>query len=421
MELSEVRKIIADSAFTDELNKISVDIELPHIGCEYNFEGVYNIYKFFYEQKVNWSERKDILPRNLFNHSIQFFDTGVTQLQAYLKRIKTNKPPIQSVKTEFDRLVLPYVKPNSDVFIPNATEVDFLISVNSKYPNSLNAAYGFITNKNPNINTKDGLQGTLLAYEFQNKESSHIFNRRESEKKSIGQIRNRISGLANEYENELTAHIKKITEDYEEYKTKLDAFEQRSEESLNQWMITHKGEFEQFHKDSGEKVSALENQYAELLKLQEPIKYWKDRAKELRTTGYRALIGVSVCSVILAVLVYVLLWHSPEGLLESLFDGNTSTAIRWSIIFIIFISIFFIVIRALMKFMFSNFHLARDAEEREKLTYLYLSLISQGEFNEEERKIVMQSLFSRSDTGLLKEDSSPTMPGVNSLFDKLRQ
>lgn len=26
--------------------------------------------------------------------------------------------------------------------------------------------------------------------------------------------------------------------------------------------------------------------------------------------------------------------------------------------------------------MFSNYHLARDAEEREKLTYLYISLLS---------------------------------------------
>lgn len=70
--------------------------------------------------------------------------------------------------------------------------------------------------------------------------------------------------------------------------------------------------------------------------------------------------------------------------------------------------------------MFSNFHLARDAEEREKLTYMYLALISNGEFNEEERKIVLQSLFSRSDTGLLKEDSSPTMPGINTFIDKMK-
>ncbi|NJK98518.1 MAG: hypothetical protein HC905_29605 [Bacteroidales bacterium] len=31
---------------------------------------------------------------------------------------------------------------------------------------------------------------------------------------------------------------------------------------------------------------------------------------------------------------------------------------------------------------------------------------------DEDRQLIMQSLFSRVDTGLLKEDSSPTMPGV---------
>lgn len=68
--------------------------------------------------------------------------------------------------------------------------------------------------------------------------------------------------------------------------------------------------------------------------------------------------------------------------------------------------------------MFSNYHLARDAEEREKLTYLYLSMLEKGAIDKEERKIILQSLFSRSDTGLLKEDSSPTMPNISSLITK---
>lgn len=29
-----------------------------------------------------------------------------------------------------------------------------------------------------------------------------------------------------------------------------------------------------------------------------------------------------------------------------------------------------------------------------------------------DRNIVLQSIFSRADTGLLKEDSSPTMPSI---------
>jgi len=130
------------------------------------------------------------------------------------------------------------------------------------------------------------------------------------------------------------------------------------------------------------------------------------------------LVWLGIVSFIFALLVYVLLWFTPEGLLESIFNGDKSKAIRWSFVFIIFVSIFFVVIRALLKFMFSNFHLARDAEEREKLTFLYISLLNKGDINADERNIVFQALFSRSDTGFLKEDSSPTMPGITSIIEK---
>ena len=33
-----------------------------------------------------------------------------------------------------------------------------------------------------------------------------------------------------------------------------------------------------------------------------------------------------------------------------------------------------------------------------------------GSIKEENRKLILQSLFSRTDTGLLKDDSGPTMP-----------
>ena len=60
--------------------------------------------------------------------------------------------------------------------------------------------------------------------------------------------------------------------------------------------------------------------------------------------------------------------------------------------------------------MFSSFHLARDAEERHTLTFFYLALLKDTEVKDEDRKLILQSLFSRTDTGLLKEDSGPTMP-----------
>ena len=61
---------------------------------------------------------------------------------------------------------------------------------------------------------------------------------------------------------------------------------------------------------------------------------------------------------------------------------------------------------------FSSFHLMRDAEEREQLTHLYLNLRDGKDDDPESRKIILQALFSRSDTGLLAGDHSPTMPTV---------
>ncbi len=419
MNLKEVREIISGSDTAEQLNQYAVSILFPSNGEKYDLTGFINIYKFITGQKDKWGVVEKEKMNHHFSQSRAFFDNATNQLVNIINNIENNNLNKTNLVQSLINLKSA-LSPNNQVFVFDAPEIDFLFGLQDKYPNSLTTAFQYLTSGAVTLNNKDNAQGVFLAYEFQNKDISHIFNRREIEKKSLLEIRRKVDKTADEYENILTHHLKKTREDYESYKINLDDFQKRSEESLSQWMITHKGGFETFHNESADKITALENQYAELLKLKEPIKYWNERATELRKTGYITFLAVTICSLILACLIYKLLWHSPEGLLVSVFEGDFSSAIRWSIIFIIFISVFFIIIRALMKFMFSNFHLARDAEEREKLTYLYLSLISNGEFNEEERKIVLQSLFSRSDTGLLKDDSSPTMPGATSLLDKIK-
>ncbi|WP_185212029.1 DUF6161 domain-containing protein [Sphingobacterium mizutaii] len=417
MTLKEVREIISDSEISEIINQYTLHIVFPSNGEKLDFTGFVNVYKFIKKQKDEWAAVEQAKTYPNFRQSKAFFDNTYSQIIGLLNNVKNKSINKTNIAQSLSNLTQS-LRPNNQTFTFDAPEVDFLFGLHDRYPKSFDSAFQYLISGSVALSNKDQAQGVFLAYEFQNKDISHIFNRRETEKKSLFELRRSIDKTANEYENTLIAHLKKSTEDYKEYKSNLDDFQQRSEDSLSQWMITHKGEFEGFHKESIDKISALENQYAELLKLKEPVEYWKEKAKGLRTTGYWAFGVSSIGMLILAFSIYRLLWHTPEGLLESLFDGDRTAAIRWSIVFVIFISCFFVIIRAIMKFMFSNFHLARDAEEREKLTYLYLALISNGQFNEDERKIVMQSLFSRSDTGLLKEDSSPTMPGINSLFGK---
>ena len=106
----------------------------------------------------------------------------------------------------------------------------------------------------------------------------------------------------------------------------------------------------------------------------------------------------------------VVLMHSPEQMYVSWFGADKSVAIRWSIVFVTLVSFLAFAIRAVAKVMFSAFHLARDSEERHTLTFFYLALLKDSSVEKEDRQLIMQSLFSRADTGLLKDDGGPTMP-----------
>ncbi|MCF6334647.1 MAG: DUF6161 domain-containing protein [Spirochaetales bacterium] len=84
--------------------------------------------------------------------------------------------------------------------------------------------------------------------------------------------------------------------------------------------------------------------------------------------------------------------------------------IRWSVLSALIYSSFFYILRLMVKMTLSSYHLASDVQERPQLTYQYLSLLQANSIEEKDREIILQSLFSRADTGLLKGVSSPTMP-----------
>lgn len=87
--------------------------------------------------------------------------------------------------------------------------------------------------------------------------------------------------------------------------------------------------------------------------------------------------------------------------------------------FVTLISFLAYLIKTFNKLSFSTYHLVRDAEERKQLVYVYLALKQDKALKDEERILILQSIFSRADSGLLKEDSSPSMPGTNGIMDRV--
>lgn len=154
----------------------------------------------------------------------------------------------------------------------------------------------------------------------------------------------------------------------------------------------------------------LKSTLSELLRLGSPKDRWKEASEDYEKSSKRHTRLLSFI-LVLGVVVYFALIHL---LLLDESDVFTFQSLRVVSLIFLLSAAYFYAVRILARLVFSSLHLARDAREREHLTHVYLALISEGAaVGDNSRDIVLQALFSRSNTGLLGDDSSPTMPSVS--------
>jgi hypothetical protein len=295
----------------------------------------------------------------------------------------------------------------------------FLLDIYIEHPSYYQGANDYISNQitSNNINT-DYISGINLAFEFKNEPISNKKKRKEAAKRSLNQIRAQFEHTF----NEINDSFKKIDEDWTEHtKIRLDDLNDsltERENSFDEWYKESQDSNADFNLKAQERLEQLEKTYDEKLKLEKPADYWDQRAKALRKDGWKWLnwlIGFTVGGAILFFLLLILI---TTGDIENIFS-KVGTAIKWSIVLITFVSFIAFGIRTFAKLAYSSFHLVRDAEERKHLVYVFLALSNEKDLDKDERNLIIQSIFSRSDSGLLREESSPTMPGSTMFFEKL--
>lgn len=255
------------------------------------------------------------------------------------------------------------------------------------YKISQAAGDGFIQailkRQTPHITSYEWLKGYLLAYEFELQDESSLSKRRLSEEEAFDHLRQELL----EKKTELIGDVS-----------------------------TFQADMETWRKGEELAITTLKNTYEEKLRLEGAATYWNIRARECKEQGenWAGLLGATifVAGVIFVSLMAAWLKAYNTGLQLNTLEG--------AIIFASILSLFAFAIKVLSKLTFSSFHLQRDAEEREQLTYLYLALANENKVDEESRSIVLQALFSRSETGLLASENGPTMPTVQDAIKAIR-
>ncbi|SDJ96792.1 DUF6161 domain-containing protein [Flavobacterium noncentrifugens] len=420
MKNSDFRKLVNSIPNESILRNHVYNLVIPSEEYEAGYDLI-GLHKFVLEKSTKW-QHSDASPE--FAQSLSYFNN---LLDAIEKSVDTNIN--LSDGTRHHSIITSLNRVNNNIFLPDSARILFLRHIYSNSRKYFKGALAVVAKslEYGQMSNVDYFNGAFLASKFETQEVDSL-SREEAEEKSLSQIKTEFdierTEKLSEFESIVTSTEEKANLEIENLKGLFDAWNVEYGSQMEDLKTAANSEINKSNalgkkllKKSLTKKMQLEQTYRENMRFQAPAEYWRERATTLNAEGKSfmlwliALVGVGV------LILFWLLWLTPENMLESIFSGSPAKAIRWSIIFITLISLLFVGVQAVKKAMFSSYHLARDAEEREKLTVFYLSLIKDSTITQEDRSLILQALFSRADTGMLKDDSSPTMPGI---FDKFK-
>lgn len=150
-----------------------------------------------------------------------------------------------------------------------------------------------------------------------------------------------------------------------------------------------------------------ETTYYDRLALQSPVRYWKKRASAHRRNSW--IFAALFCGLLVAGVfaIYMLCREFVLPQLEQAGDGENRL---WAMgLLLIAAGAVAWPLRLAARLLMSNIHLGTDAEERVTMANVYLSLLRRdGAIAEDDRQLILTSLFRSAATGIVKEDGSPT-------------
>lgn len=238
------------------------------------------------------------------------------------------------------------------------------------------------------------------------KEEMPFNNFQEEVVKPVSEKVERIEFQIDEKLKETTNFIEEKDKDiinlFDEHKNEIDEFKTK----INEW------------RDNKEKqIDILEETYKNKLQLEAPETLWESRAAQYRQKSgwwmfglFIFIVGLLVSGGYFAVKIHDYVQEMAKGI----------PFISKSFIYVALISFLIYIIRIIIKIIISNQHMSMEYEQKAALTRFYQALIQDGkEVDKEEKLIIFNALFRKTDTGLIKSDNSNDADALLSQFSKL--
>jgi hypothetical protein len=169
---------------------------------------------------------------------------------------------------------------------------------------------------------------------------------------------------------------------------------------------THTNKFKsQFDSELADAKTELENltkTYDDKLALHAAVKYWGIQLKShnKKAIGFAIALGLMTLVVISTIIIFS--YSTLDAPIKEIHLSKIFTAAALTTFGIWLIKI-------LANIFMSHLHLATDAQERRTMIHTYLALTRKGQGpKEEDRQLILQTLFRPSTTDMVKNDQGPT-------------
>lgn len=243
-------------------------------------------------------------------------------------------------------------------------------------------------------------------------------------RKNFSNLKENVSDFETNIVAPLASKLKDISDDSDKQYREITSFtEDKHNEIQEQFdekvseLAAFKKSLDNWQNEKFVKIKVLEDTYENKLSLEAPEKLWNNRAEEhiKQARNWAIFLVFTVVALIFALGKLVLVIHDYS--LNTI--KNEIPFISESFILISVISFFIYIIRILIKIVLSNHHLATEYKQKAALTRFYQSLTKAGtDISKEERLIIINSLFSKVETGLVKTDTSNDSDTILAILSK---
>ena len=186
---------------------------------------------------------------------------------------------------------------------------------------------------------------------------------------------------------------------------KFDIWKNDFKENINDW----RDEIDEWKEKMEKKLTILENTYKEKLKLEAPEDLWNEKAENYGC-AYK-LWGFFVILLSTAIVYFVnkiITEFYFNSKINSISDNDILNYFPKTFLFVGILSLALYVLRVFVKITLSNKHLQLECEQKAALTRFYQALVHDGKnINENERLIIFNALFSKTESGLIKLSDTP--------------